>query len=137
MTGRAFLPEEIWLVPVSLIVGALAALLPAVRVYRIDIFKTLVQTLRILVQEVYGTHHTVCLHRTMCRAELRLYQSGPNSQVFRSNADTSLRQSGPGLMQSNDQMWKNFAANVKSRPIRIFLQHHLYSSKSRPCKVRK
>jgi putative ABC transport system permease protein len=43
MTGRLFLPEEIWLVPASLVVGALAALLPAVRVYRIDIFKTLVQ----------------------------------------------------------------------------------------------
>ncbi|HXE98360.1 MAG TPA: ABC transporter permease [Dongiaceae bacterium] len=43
MTGRLFLPEEIWLIPTTLIVGALAALLPAVRVYRIDIFKTLVQ----------------------------------------------------------------------------------------------
>ena len=43
MTGRVFLPEEAWLIPVSLVVGALAALLPAVRVYRIDIFKTLVQ----------------------------------------------------------------------------------------------
>jgi len=43
MTGKLFLAEEIWLIPVSLIVGALAALLPAVRVYRIDIFKTLVQ----------------------------------------------------------------------------------------------
>jgi putative ABC transport system permease protein len=43
MTGRVFLTEEAWLVPVSLAVGALAALLPAIRVYRIDIFKTLVQ----------------------------------------------------------------------------------------------
>ena len=43
MTGRIFLPEESWLIPLSLVVGALAALLPAVRVYRIDIFKTLVQ----------------------------------------------------------------------------------------------
>lgn len=43
MTGRLFLPEETWLVPASLVVGALAAILPAVRVYRIDIFKTLVQ----------------------------------------------------------------------------------------------
>ncbi len=42
MTGRLFLTEEAWLVPVSLAVGALAALLPAIRVYRIDIFKTLV-----------------------------------------------------------------------------------------------
>ena len=43
MTGRLFLTEEAWLFPVSLAVGALAALLPAVRVYRIDIFKTLVK----------------------------------------------------------------------------------------------
>ena len=43
MTGRLFLAEEAWLVPVGLTVGALAALLPAVRVYRIDIFKTLVR----------------------------------------------------------------------------------------------
>lgn len=43
MTGGIFLPAEAWLVPVSLAVGALAALLPAVRVYRIDIFKTLVR----------------------------------------------------------------------------------------------
>jgi putative ABC transport system permease protein len=42
MTGRLFLAEEAWLVPVSLAVGVLAALLPAIRVYRIDIFKTLV-----------------------------------------------------------------------------------------------
>lgn len=41
MTGRLFLAEEAWLLPVSLAVGALAALLPAVRVYPIDIFKTL------------------------------------------------------------------------------------------------
>ncbi len=43
MTGRLFLMEEFWLIPAGLVVGALAALLPAVRVYRIDIFKTLVQ----------------------------------------------------------------------------------------------
>jgi putative ABC transport system permease protein len=43
MTGRLFLAEEAWLVPVGLAVGALAALLPAIRVYRIDIFKTLVR----------------------------------------------------------------------------------------------
>lgn len=43
ITGRLFLIEEVWLFPVSLLVGALAALLPAVRVYRIDIFKTLVR----------------------------------------------------------------------------------------------
>ena len=42
MTGRLFLVEEAWLLPVSLAIGALAALLPAIRVYRIDIFKTLV-----------------------------------------------------------------------------------------------
>jgi putative ABC transport system permease protein len=43
MTGMLFLSEEAWILPVSLLVGALAALLPAVRVYRIDIFKTLVR----------------------------------------------------------------------------------------------
>ena len=43
MTGRLFLSEEIWLIPAGLAVGALAAILPAARVYRIDIFKTLVQ----------------------------------------------------------------------------------------------
>ena len=43
MTGKLFLVEEAWLVPLGLFVGALAALLPAVRVYRIDIFKTLVR----------------------------------------------------------------------------------------------
>jgi putative ABC transport system permease protein len=43
MTGRIFLAEEAWLIPVSMLVGALAGLLPAVRVYRIDIFKTLVR----------------------------------------------------------------------------------------------
>jgi len=43
MTGLLFLAEEAWLFPVSIAVGGLAALLPAVRVYRIDIVKTLVQ----------------------------------------------------------------------------------------------
>lgn len=43
MTGWLFLAAEAWLLPLSLAVGALAALLPAIRVYRIDIFKTLVQ----------------------------------------------------------------------------------------------
>ncbi|BCS53209.1 ABC transporter permease [Geobacter sp. SVR] len=43
MTGRLFLAEEAWLLPLCLVVGAAAALLPAVQVYRIDIFKTLVQ----------------------------------------------------------------------------------------------
>ncbi len=43
LTGALFLPEEKWLVVASLAVGLLAALLPALRVYRIDIFKTLVQ----------------------------------------------------------------------------------------------
>ena len=42
MTGKLFLAQEVWLIPVSLVVGALAALLPAIRVYSIDIFKTLV-----------------------------------------------------------------------------------------------
>lgn len=43
VTGKLFLPEEGWLVVASAVIGLLAALLPAVRVYRIDIFKTLVQ----------------------------------------------------------------------------------------------
>jgi len=43
VTVRLFLVEEFWLIPAGLVVGALAALLPAVRVYRIDIFKTLVR----------------------------------------------------------------------------------------------
>jgi putative ABC transport system permease protein len=43
ITGWLFLSEETWLIPASLIVGALAALLPAIRVYKIDIYKTLVQ----------------------------------------------------------------------------------------------
>jgi len=43
MTGKLFLVQEYWLIPVSLAIGVLAALLPAIRVYRIDIFKTLVR----------------------------------------------------------------------------------------------
>jgi len=43
MTGKLFLVQECWLIPVSLGIGVLAALLPAIRVYRIDIFKTLVR----------------------------------------------------------------------------------------------
>ena len=43
MTGWLFLSEETWLIPAGLVVGGLAALIPAVRVYRIDIFKTLVR----------------------------------------------------------------------------------------------
>ena len=42
MTGALFLTDELWLVLGSLAIGFLAALLPAIRVYRIDIFKTLV-----------------------------------------------------------------------------------------------
>lgn len=42
VTGLLFLPQEGWLLLASVVVGVLAALLPAVRVYRIDIFKTLV-----------------------------------------------------------------------------------------------
>lgn len=43
ITAWLFLPEEIWLIASSAIIGLLAAVLPAIRVYRIDIFKTLVQ----------------------------------------------------------------------------------------------
>lgn len=43
VTGSLFLPEESWLLGASLVIGLAAALLPAIRVYRIDIFKTLVQ----------------------------------------------------------------------------------------------
>ncbi len=43
ITGNLFLPEEGWLLAASVVIGIVAALLPAIRVYRIDIFKTLVQ----------------------------------------------------------------------------------------------
>lgn len=43
ITGEIFLPEEGWLIAVGLAIGFFAALLPAFRVYKIDIFKTLVQ----------------------------------------------------------------------------------------------
>jgi len=43
VTGSLFLPEESWLLGASLVIGLVAALLPAIRVYRIDIFKTLVK----------------------------------------------------------------------------------------------
>ena len=43
ITGRMFLPEEGWMLAASVVIGIVAALLPAIRVYRIDIFKTLVQ----------------------------------------------------------------------------------------------
>ena len=43
VTGALFLPEECWLIAISVIIAMVAALLPALRVYRIDIFKTLVQ----------------------------------------------------------------------------------------------
>ena len=42
ISGGVFLHSELWIVLGGLLVGALAALLPALRVYRIDIFKTLV-----------------------------------------------------------------------------------------------
>lgn len=44
ITGALFLPEEGWLLLASAVIGVVAALLPALRVYRIDIFKTLVRT---------------------------------------------------------------------------------------------
>lgn len=43
VTGKLFLPEEIWLLAASVVIGVVAAILPAIRVYRIDIFKTLVR----------------------------------------------------------------------------------------------
>jgi putative ABC transport system permease protein len=43
ITGMLFLPEEIGLLLVSLAIGIVAAVLPAIRVYRIDIFNTLVR----------------------------------------------------------------------------------------------
>lgn len=43
ITGKLFLPEESWLLAASAVIGIIAAVLPAIRVYRIDIFKTLVQ----------------------------------------------------------------------------------------------
>jgi putative ABC transport system permease protein len=42
VTANLFLPEEGWLLTASIAIGIVAALLPAVRVYRIDIFATLV-----------------------------------------------------------------------------------------------
>ena len=42
VTGRLYLPEEAWLLAASAVIGVIAAVLPAIRVYRIDIFKTLV-----------------------------------------------------------------------------------------------
>lgn len=42
ITGTVFVPEEAWLLALSLVIAILAALLPALRVTRIDIFKTLV-----------------------------------------------------------------------------------------------
>lgn len=43
ITGKLYLPEESWLLVASAIIGIGAAIIPAIRVYRIDIFKTLVQ----------------------------------------------------------------------------------------------
>ena len=43
VTGKLFLPEEGWLLVASVVIGLVAAVVPALRVYRIDIFKTLVQ----------------------------------------------------------------------------------------------
>jgi putative ABC transport system permease protein len=43
ITGKLFLPEEIWLIGASIVIGLVAAIIPAIRVYRIDIFKTLVK----------------------------------------------------------------------------------------------
>jgi putative ABC transport system permease protein len=43
ITGKVFLNDEIWLIIASLIVGVVASILPAIKVYKIDIFKTLVK----------------------------------------------------------------------------------------------
>lgn len=42
ISGTMFLPEEGWLLAASVAIGIVAAIIPAIRVYRIDIFKTLV-----------------------------------------------------------------------------------------------
>ena len=42
VTGMLYLPEENWLLAASAVIGVVAAVIPAIRVYRIDIFKTLV-----------------------------------------------------------------------------------------------
>jgi putative ABC transport system permease protein len=43
VSGRVLLVEEIWLAALALGIGVLAAVIPAIRVYRIDIYRTLVQ----------------------------------------------------------------------------------------------
>lgn len=43
ITGKMFLTEEIYLLIASLIIGIIASILPAIKVYKIDIFKTLVK----------------------------------------------------------------------------------------------
>ena len=43
ISGTQFMQEELWLVLASILIGLVAAILPAIRVYRIDIFKTLVR----------------------------------------------------------------------------------------------
>lgn len=43
ISGVVFLPEEGWLAFAGVVIGLVAAIIPAIRVYRIDIFKTLVQ----------------------------------------------------------------------------------------------
>ena len=43
ITGKLFLAEEKWLIAGGFIIGIVAAIIPAVKVYRIDIFKTLVK----------------------------------------------------------------------------------------------
>jgi len=43
ITGKLFLAEENWLLVTGLAIGVVAAVIPAAKVYRIDIFKTLVR----------------------------------------------------------------------------------------------
>ena len=43
ITGKLYLAEEKWLLVMGVIIGIVAALIPATKVYRIDIFKTLVK----------------------------------------------------------------------------------------------
>jgi putative ABC transport system permease protein len=43
ITGKLFLAEEKWLLLMGLVIGVAAAVIPAFKVYRIDIFKTLVK----------------------------------------------------------------------------------------------
>lgn len=42
ITGNVFLLSEVWLLPVTILIGCIAGLIPAMRVRKIDIFETLI-----------------------------------------------------------------------------------------------